>query len=332
MFKKVACAVVAILSVALATNAWSQGKSTPVDYPRKPINTLMGFAPGGGSDVMLSMVRSQVEKLLKTTLVPVYKPGAGSDIAATELAMSKPDGYTVFVSCTPMIPINTYVRETAYKTSDLAFVANVVTDPGVLAVRAESPYKSAADVIKAAKEKPGTVSIGVASAPGDDWFAMHMFQEAANVKLNIVPFPGDGPSWQAALAGHVDATSNNLGVIYPQVRAGKLRILAIMTDKRSPIMPDIPTFKELGYNFTSGSARGFSMPKNTPKAVIDTFANAVKQVMSTEEFKANALATAFPSDYMGPEEYAAYMKKLDGEYRVLWDKYGKSAAAAEPKK
>ena len=332
MFKKVACAVAACLTVALATNAWAQGKSAPVDYPRKPINTLMGFAPGGGSDVMLSMVRSQVEKLLKTTLVPVYKPGAGSDIAATELAMSKPDGYTVFVSCTPMIPINTYVRETAYKTSDIAFVANVVTDPGVLAVRAESPYKSVADVIKAAKEKPGALSVGVASAPGDDWFAMHMFQEAANVKVNIVPFPGDGPSWQAALAGHVDATSNNLGVIYPQVRAGKLRILAIMTDKRSPIMPDIPTFKELGYNFTSGSARGFSMPKNTPKPVIDLFANAVKQVMSTEEFKANALATAFPSDYMGPEEYAAYMKKLDAEYRVLWDKYGKSASAAEPKK
>jgi putative tricarboxylic transport membrane protein len=332
MFKRVVCTIAAFLTVALAANAWSQGKSAPVDYPRKPINTLMGFAPGGGSDVMLSMVRSQVEKLLKTTLVPVYKPGAGSDIAATELAMSKPDGYTVFVSCTPMIPINTYVRETAYKTSDIAFVANVVTDPGVLAVRAESPYKSVADVIKAAKDKPGALSVGVASAPGDDWFAMHMFQEAANIKVNIVPFPGDGPSWQAALAGHVDATSNNLGVIYPQVRAGKLRILAIMTDKRSPIMPEIPTFKELGYNFTSGSARGFSMPKNTPKAVIDTFANAVKQVMSTEEFKASALATAFPSDYMGPEEYAAYMKKLDGEYRVLWDKYGKSATAAEPKK
>ena len=332
MFKRVACAVAAVLTVALATNALAQGKSAPVDYPRKPINTLMGFAPGGGSDVMLSMVRSQVEKLLKTTLVPVYKPGAGSDIAATELANSKPDGYTVFVSCTPMIPINTYVRETAYKTSDLAYVANVVTDPGVLAVRAESPYKSVADVIKAAKDKPGALSVGVASAPGDDWFAMHMFEEAASIKVNIVPFPGDGPSWQAALAGHVDATSNNLGVIYPQVRAGKLRILAIMTDKRSPIMPDIPTFKELGYNFTSGSARCFSMPKNTPKAVIDTFANAVKQVMSTDEFKANALATAFPSDYMGPEQYAAYMKKLDAAYRPLWDKYGKSPDAAEPKK
>lgn len=332
MLRKTGCAIVAFLTVALATNVLAQGKSATADYPRKPVTTLMGFSPGGGSDVMLSMVRPQVEKLLKTTLVPVYKPGSGSDIAATELAMSKPDGYTVFVSCTPMIPINTYVRETAYKTSDLAFVANVVTDPGVLVVRAESPYKSIADVIKAAKEKPGALSVGVASAPGDDWFAMHMFEEAAQIKLNIVPFSGDGPSWQAALAGHVDATSNNLGIVYPQVRAGKLRILAIMTDKRSPILSDIPTFKELGYNFTSGSARGFSMPKNTPKAVIDTFANAVKQVMSTEEFKANALATAFPSDYQGPEEYAAYIKKLDAAYRPLWDKYGKSPDSVAPKK
>ena len=332
MLRRTGCAVAALLAAALATNVLAQGASSAADYPKKPVTTLMGFAPGGGSDVMLSMVRPQLEKLLKTTLVPVYKPGAGSDIAATELAMSKADGYTVFVSCTPMIPINPYVRETAYKVSDLAFVANVVTDPGVFVVRAESPYKTMADVIKAAKEKPGAFSVGVASAPGDDWFAMHQFEGAAQIKFNIVPFAGDGPSWQAALAGHVDATSNNLGIVYAQMRAGKLRALAIMSDKRSPIVPDIPTFKELGYNFTSGSSRGFAMPKNTPKAVVDMFANAVKQVMSTEEFKANALKTAFPYDYQGPEEYAAYMKSLDTVYRPLWDKYGKSAAAAAPKK
>ena len=98
-----------------------------------------------------------------------------------------------------------------------------------------------------------------------------------------------------------------------------------MTDQRSPIIPDVPTFKELGYNFTSGSSRGFSMPRDTPKAVIDAFSGAVKQVMSTEEFKTNALKTAFPSDYQGPEEYAAYIKKLDTVYRPLYDKYGKTA-------
>lgn len=332
MLRRNGCAIAAFLTIGLSTNAIAQGASAAGDYPKKPVTALMGFAPGGGSDVMLSMVRPQLEKLLKTTLVPVYKPGSGSDIAATELAMSKADGYTVFVSCTPMIPINAYVRETSYKVSDLAFVANVVTDPGVFVVRAESPYQTIADVIKAAKEKPGALSVGVASAPGDDWFAMHQFEGAAQVKFNIVPFAGDGPSWQAALAGHIDATSNNLGIVYPQMRAGKLRALAIMSDKRSPIVPDIPTFKELGYNFTSGSSRGFAMPKNTPKAVVDMFANAVKQVMSTEEFKANALKTAFPYDYQGPEEYAAYMKSLDTVYRPLWDKYGKSPSAAAPKK
>ena len=246
--------------------------------------------------------------------------------------MSKADGYSVVISCTPMVPINPVVRQTSYKLSDLALVANVVTDPGIFVVRGESPYKTMADFVKGAKEKPGTISVGVASAPGDDWFAMHMFEAAAQVKLNIVPFPGDGPSWQAALAGHVDASSNNLGIVYPQVKAGKLRALAVMTEKRSPFLPDVPTFKELGYDFTSGSARGFAMPQKTPKAVIGLFAGAVKQVMENEEFKANAQKTAFPSDYhMGPEDYAAYIKKLDGIYRPLWEKYGKEAMAETKK-
>jgi putative tricarboxylic transport membrane protein len=326
MFTKTACAAVALLTAGVATNLCAQGAA---DYPRKPIQTLMGFAPGGGSDVMLSMVRPQMEKLLKTTMVPVYKPGSGSDIAATELANSRPDGYTVFVSCTPMIPINAYVRETAYKNSDMIFVANVVTDPGILVVRTDSSYKNIAELIKAANAKPGAFSVGVASAPGDDWFAMHLFEGAAKAKFNIVPFSGDGPSWQAALAGHIEATANNLGIVYPQMRAGKLRALAIMSDKRSPIVTDVPTFKELGYNFSSGSSRGFAMPKNTPRPIVDKFANAVKEVMSTEEFKANALKTAFPYDYQGTDEYTAYMKKLDMEYRPLWDKFGKTAEAAK---
>jgi tripartite-type tricarboxylate transporter receptor subunit TctC len=319
----------AFLMVVYASSVMAQGKPAEANYPRKPINTLIGFSPGGGSDVMFSMVRPQLEKVLNTTFVPVYKPGSGSDIAATELAMSKPDGYTVFISCTPMIPINTYVRETAYQTSDLAFVANVVTDPGIIVVRTESPYQTIDDFLKAGKEKPGSISVGVASAPGDDWFAIYMLEAASQAKFNVVPFSGDGPSWQAALAGHVDASSNNLGIVYPQIKGGTLRALAIMTDKRSPFLPDVPTFKELGYDITSGSARGFSMPKNTPKAIIDRFANAVKKVMDSEEFKANAEKTAFPADYQGPEQYAAFIRKLDSIYRPLWDQYGKTAGAAK---
>jgi putative tricarboxylic transport membrane protein len=301
------------------------GSVTAAEYPRKPINVLIGFAPGGGSDVMLSMVRPLLERNLKTTLVPVYKPGAGSDIALTELATSKPDGYTVVISCTPQVPINPVVRQTQYKLSDLVLAANVVTDPGIFVVRADSPYKTVADFAKGAKEQPGKLSVGVSSAPGDDWFAVHMFQEAAKVEVNIVPFSGDGPSWQAALAGHTEGSFNNLSIVYSQVKAGKLRALALMADKRSPFLPDVPTFKELGYNFTSGSSRGFSFPKETPKAIVTSFSDAVKRVMDSAEFKTNADKTAFPADYQNPEEYTTYIKKLDSIYRPLWDKFGKSA-------
>jgi tripartite-type tricarboxylate transporter receptor subunit TctC len=314
-----------VLIVALALMVSSAGLAAGQDYPKKPINVLIGFAAGGGSDVMLSMVRPHLEKVLKTTLVPVYKPGSGSDIALTELAMAKPDGYTVVISCTPQVPINAVVRETQYKLSDMLFAANVVTDPGVLVVRTEGPYKTLADFVKGLKASPGKVSVGVSSAPGDDWFAVHMLQAAAKAEANIVPFSGDGPSWQAALAGHVDASANNLSIVYPQVKGGKLRALGIMADRRSPFLPDVPTFKELGYDFTSGSSRGFAMPKETPRAVVQAFAGAVKQAMDGAEFKANAEKTAFPSDYQGPEEYAAYIKKLDAVYRPLWNTYGKSA-------
>jgi tripartite-type tricarboxylate transporter receptor subunit TctC len=313
--------VLVTVAITLVTAAGVQA----AEYPRKPINVLIGFAPGGGSDVMLSMVRPLLEKNLKTTLVPVYKPGAGSDIALTELASSKPDGYTTVISCTPQVPINPIVRETQYKISDLVLAANVVTDPGIFVVRAESPYKTVADFAKAAKEQPGKLSLGVSSAPGDDWFAIHMFQEAAKVQVNIVTFSGDGPSWQAALAGHTEGSFNNLSIVYSQVKAGKLRALALMADKRTPFLPDVPTFKELGYNFISGSSRGFSFPKETPQAIVSTFAGAVKQVMDSTEFKSNAEKTAFPSDYQTPTEYTAYIKQLDGIYRPLWDKYGKTA-------
>jgi tripartite-type tricarboxylate transporter receptor subunit TctC len=312
--------VVALLALSIAAAG-----ASAADYPRKPINVLIGFAPGGGSDVMLSMVRPLLEKNLKTTLIPVYKPGAGSDIALTELASSKGDGYTTVISCTPQVPINPIVRQTQYKISDMLMAANVVSDPGILVVRTESPFKTVADFAKAAKEQPGKLSVGVSSAPGDDWFAVHMFEEAAKVDLNIVTFSGDGPSWQAALAGHTEGSFNNLSIVYSQVKGGKLRALAIMTDKRSPFLPDVPTFKELGFNVTSGSSRGFAFPKDTPKPIVNTFATAVKQVMDSAEFKGNADKTAFPSDYQNPEEYTAYIKKLDSIYRPLWDKYGKTA-------
>lgn len=299
-----------------------------IEWPKENLNILIGYAPGGGSDVMLSAVRPGLEKVLKVTLVPVYKPGAGSDIALTEVAKAKPDGYSVVVSTTPQIYINPVARETQYKFSDFALVANVVTDPGILVVKADSPIKDFAGLVKAAKDNPGKVTVGVSSAPSDDWFAAIMLEQGAGIDLNIVVFSGDGPSWQAALGGQIDVSANNLGIVYPQVAADKLRALAVMSEQRSPYLPNVPTMKELGFDITSGSSRGFAMPKNTPKEIQEIFANAVKQVMETEEFKARAKETAFPMDFRGPAEFTAFLQKQEVTYKALWEKFGKEAKAA----
>lgn len=314
-------------SPAGAAPQTGQPQATEVDWPKQNITVVIGYAPGGGSDVMLSAVRPGLEKVLKTTLVPVYKPGSGSDIALTEVAKAKPDGYTMVVTTTPQVYINPVVRQTLYKFSDFALAANVVTDPGILVVRAEHPFKTLDDLIKAAKEKPGKVTVGVSSAPSDDWFAGIMLEQGAGIDLNIVVFSGDGPSWQAALGGQIDVSANNLGIVYPQIKAGKLRALAIMSEQRSPYLPDVPTMRELGYDIVSGSSRGFAMPKDTPKEIVETFAKAVKQVMDSEEFKAMAKETAFPAHYLGPAEFTAFLQKQEATYKDLWEKFGKEAAA-----
>lgn len=304
-----------------------KSQATQMDWPKQNITVVIGYAPGGGSDVMLSAVRPGLEKVLKTTLVPVYKPGSGSDLALTEVAKAKPDGYTMVVTTTPQVFINPVVRQTQYKFSDFVFVANVITDPGILVVRAEHPFKTLDDLIKAAKEQPGKVTVGVSSAPSDDWFAGIMLEQAAGIDLNLVVFSGDGPSWQAALGGQIDVSANNLGIVYPQIKAGKLRALAIMSEQRSPYLPDVPTMRELGYDIVSGSSRGFAMPKDTPKEIVETFANAVKQVMESEEFKTMAQETAFPANYLGQEEFTAFLQKQEAIYRDLWEKFGKEATA-----
>lgn len=303
-----------------------------LDWPKDNITVMIGYAPGGGSDTLLSAVRPGLEKELGVTMVPVYKPGSGSDIALTEAARAKKDGYTIVISTTPQIYINPVVRQTQYKTADFQPVANVVTDPGVLVVRADSPIKDFKDLVEKAKAAPGTMTVGVSSAPSDDWFTTLMVEEAASIDVSPVIFTGgDGPSWQAALGGQIDVSANNLGITYPQIKAGKLRVLAIASAERSPFIPDVPTFKELGFEIQNGCSRGFVMPAGTPREVVDAFANALKKVMDTEEFKAHAKEIAFPSDFKGPDEYAALIKQQSVRGTELWNKYSKELSSTPSK-
>lgn len=292
--------------------------SVAAAYPDKEIQVLIGFKPGGGSDVLAMSVQPFLEKVLRATFTNVYKPGATGAIAWSLLAHTKPDGYTISITNTPMLLTNyRLLSGVSYNVKDLAPIANIVTDPGILVVAGNSPFKTFQDFIKAAKEKPGTLTIGNSGIGGDDYFNVILLQKATGIKVINVPFEGDGPSWQAAMGGHISATSNNLGIVYPQIKAGKLRALAIYAEKRYAGLPDVPTLKELGINLVSGSSRGYSAPKGTSPEILKILADGMEKVVNDPVFLKNMEERALPIDFKKLDEYRDYLFAEDERYEKL---------------
>jgi putative tricarboxylic transport membrane protein len=273
-----------VLTVGMAQAGWAQPAAK---YPAKAVAVVHGFKPGGGSDQLAQITGPFLEKVLKQQFVNVYKPGADGAIAWKEVGKNtKPDGYTLTTVLTPKTQLNAFVLDNAgYTMADFEPVANMVFDPGVLVVGTNSKLKTVNDILEAAKKAPGTFSMAHSGNGGDDWFNGVMIERLTGVKFNLVPFEGDGPANLAAAGDHVDACTSNISIVVPLVKAGKLRPLAVYTEKRLPMMPDVPTLKELGINLVEGSFRGYLAPKGTPKELIDILADAMEKVANDPEYK-----------------------------------------------
>src|SRR5690625_1351030 len=175
------------------------------------------------------------------------------------------------------------------------------------------------ELLDAAKENPGTITVGNSGVGGDDFFSVIMIEKAADVKFQSVPFEGDGPSWTAAMGGKIDASSNNLGITYPQIKAGNLKVLAIYADERSPDLPDTPTLKELGVDVVNGSSRGYSAPKGIPEQALEEMIAALDRVIDNPKFQEDAKNHALPIDYKSGDDYGAFLKKQEEDFGEIWD-------------
>ena len=290
-------------------------------YPEKPITILMGFNPGGGSDQLAQLTSPFLAKNLNATFTNVYKPGATGAIAWTELAkQTKNDGYTISVTPTPMLMTNYIMNpDITYNINELTPLANVVTDPGVIAVSKDSPFKNYEDFAKAVEANPGKVTVANSGIGGDDFFSNLIWEKATGLKVQMVPFQGDGPSWQAAQGNKVDATFNNLGVVYPQVKAGNLRILAIFATERTQLVPDVPTMKELGANVVGGSSRGYSAPKGIPDDAKAKLLDAFDKMFEDPEFLAACEKQGLIIDTMIGDEYVKYLQDNETAFIGIWE-------------
>ena len=306
-----------VLLLALCLSAGTAAAA----YPTKQITVLQGFKPGGGSDTLAQLTQPFLEKILGKGFINQYIPGATGAIAWTRLAKStKPDGYTLSITNTPMLQTNYIINpEITYNITELEAIANVITDPGVIVVAADSPLKTFKDFFDACKANPGKVTVANSVTGGDDFFTTLIFEKASGLKTQLVPFEGDGPSWQAAMGKKVDVSFNNLGITYPQVKGGNLRMLAIFSETRSELLPDVPTVKELGYNVVSGSSRGYSAPKGVPAEAKKALVEAFKKMAAMPEFQKACADRASPVDMKYGKDYTDFLANEEKLFKNLWE-------------
>lgn len=308
--------LIGAISLALPIAANAQSYSAGND-----ITVLQGFKAGGGSDALAQLVQPYLAKELGVNFVNRYQPGATGAIAWTQLAQqTKPDGTTISITNTPMLMTNYLMNSSIkYSIEDLTPLANIVTDPGVLVVAKDSPYQTIDDFLEDAKKNPGKVTVGNSGVGGDDFFSVIMIEKATGLKFQSVPFAGDGPSWTAAMAGKIAASSNNLGITFPQIKAGNLRVLALYADERSPDIPDVPTLKEKGIDVVAGSSRGYSAPKGMPEQAQQEFLDAMDRVIENPDFKRDAAARALPLDYKRGEDYVSFLQNQEKVFTEIWN-------------
>ncbi len=319
--------VVLIVALMLTFTACASQTAAPAPapeeskYPEKAISVLIGFNPGGGSDQLAQLANPFLYKYLEVSVSNIYKPGATGAIAWTELAkQSKNDGYTISVTNTPMLMTNYIMNDDiTYNIDELTPLVNVLTDPGVIVVGKDSPFKTYEDFAKAVEENPGTVTVGNSGTGGDDFFTTLIWEKASGLKVQMVPFQGDGPSYQAAQGGKIDASFTNLGVVYGQVQAGNVRILATFTNERSGLVPDVPTMKELGFDVVAGSSRGYSAPKGIPDDAKAALIEAFEKTFKDPEFLANIAKLGQEPDIMIGDDYAKYLKDSETEFINIWN-------------
>jgi len=260
-------------------------------YPSRPITVVAPFPPGGVADLTARPVAAAMEKTLKHPVGVVNKTGAAGAVGMQFVATSKPDGYTLLLALSSISIIpeadKLFGRPPAFTVDQFAPIALISADPTILVVPADKPWKTARDFIEDAKKRPGQISFSSSGVYGTLHMAMELLSHAAGVKLRHVPYAGAGPALTAILGGHVDALASGPAVVLPHIKSGKLRPLAGWGDKRVAALPEVPTFRELGYPDAEFYIwAGLFAPKGTPEPVLAKLRDALRGAVADPDFKA----------------------------------------------
>lgn len=290
------------IAAALGIGAAHAGK-----YPEKSVTAYIPFPAGGESDVAARQHAKLFKEKFGHEMVVINKPGAGGALGWSQLNSMPADGYTTMGVNVPHIILQPLDPNTQYKTEDITPVYFFHYTPDAIVVRNESPYQTYADLVKAAKANPGKITLAGSGKNSANHMAHERFNKFAGVKTTYVPFKGTGDLTTAVLGGHVDGAMTYS--MFAVQQKGKIRLLAIASEKRIAQYPDSPTFNEVGLKWVGGAYRGIAVPKGTPENVRKDVSNMMGAINKIPEFVKRMTNDGFAQVDIPYEQIGAFMKE-----------------------
>ncbi|MEQ3625394.1 MAG: tripartite tricarboxylate transporter substrate binding protein [Celeribacter sp.] len=292
------------------------------EYPERPINMIVAYSAGGGTDIAARTLAPFVEKYLgeDASIVVLNRAGAGGEIGFTELAQAEPDGYTIGFVNTPNLLTIPIQRDARYSLESFRPIANVVEDPGAFSFLPDSGIETFDDMIAYAKENPGKLTYGTTGLGSDDHLSALQFERLTGVELKHVPFPGNADVRTAVLGGHVMMASMNISETIADVQEGQLHALGQMAEERWDGAPEIATFGEQGYDVIMGSQRGLAAPAGVDDEIIAKLEAAVKSAIDDPEFQEKAKQQHLPLAFLDSEAFLTNLQAQTETYQALWEK------------
>ena len=310
-------------AVALACSALAHGAQSTPSYPTRPVRLIVPQSPGASTDLTARLIATKLSGALGQQVVVDNRPGAGSIIGTELVAKAAPDGYTLLVVASS-ITLNPSLHKNLPfdPVRDLAPITQLSAFPNLLTVHPSVPVKTVKDLIALAKAKPGALNYGSSGAATGTHLSAELFKYMTGVDMVHVPYKGGGPAVQALVAGQVQLNFATIVSVLPQVRAGKLRGIAVTTTKRSPAAPEIPTIAESGVpGYDHGPWNGFLAPAKTPRAIIARLNEETAKVLQLPETKSVFMNEGAEPVGNKPEEFGAIIK----EETAKWAKVIKAA-------
>ena len=297
--KRTLCAIGATLAMTSAMAAW----------PDKPVTLIVPFPPGGSSDMIARTLSTKLTEKFGNAFIVENRAGAGGTVGATVAKRAAPDGYTIFVSSLgPFVIAPHLIKNSGYDAlKDFEYITVAVQAPNVLTVPANSPHKSFADVIAFHKANPGKMTFASAGNGTSDHLTAELFWQQTGTSGIHVPYKGGAPALADLLGGQVEATFMNINTGITNIKAGKLRALAITSAKRSPLLPDVPSMEELGINgVTVYSWQAVAAPKGLPADIKAKLHQAIVAALNDPATKTKLLDLGFEIVGNTPEQFTAF--------------------------